>query len=185
MEADIRHGVASHLSGLSDRLYRECIAALGSHGDEAAFVLDDHGKVVFCNRECADVLRRDAGEIVGRHIKSFIPAIPLHARRPGNNVATASHWGRHNRWQPCRALNPNGDDVRVELRLDVVVAGYRYLILAWARPGPAAGMTQSTGVDAGSQVIESPPAAGPCRAIRRQLAPPRAQATAAISATMS
>lgn len=177
---DIDRGGPPHPASVSDDFYRDCIAALGCNGQEAALVLDDRGNVLFCSRECADLLSCDAEDILGRHITTFFPTLSLSAHAPGCNVATAAHWGRHNRWLPCSA-SPECHGIDVELRLDTVLAGYRHLILAWVRFVPNAMVAPQSG--AGPNLIESLPDARPHNAIRRQMAPPHAQAMAAIPET--
>lgn len=114
--------------------YRECFRALGSGDDEATLVLDDHGNIVFCSPQCTALLASVPRAIVGRPIWNFIPELPLSASGAGSNVARASYWGRKNRWQQFELVTADQGSVPVDLRLDVLVVGYRYLILAWMRP---------------------------------------------------
>jgi hypothetical protein len=115
------------------RLFQHCIAALGGSSDIAALVLDDRGRVVFCNAEASAMFGQFPRDLLGKGVHEFIRDIRLNQAAPASNVAYAAHMGRNNRWQPYDILDAQGKASEVELMLDVAVVDLHYLILLWAR----------------------------------------------------
>lgn len=120
-------------SQCSIRFYQDCLATFGSADEDATMVLDDYGKVLFCNPEAANIFGDELDDLLARHIKDFIPDVPLNPKAPGSNVANAAHAGGRNQWREYCVFNSRKETFPVELLLDVLVVDLRYLILLWVR----------------------------------------------------
>lgn len=118
---------------LTGKFYQDCLAALGDGGKDAAMVLDDHGHVLFCNREGATIFDGTPDKLAGKHLSEFVVNIRLNAWAPGGNVAYATYIGRRNQWREYCVLDSTGRSFPVELLLDVLIVNLRYLILLWVR----------------------------------------------------
>ena len=118
---------------LPNEAYEDCLAALGSPRQEAVMLLNDRGRILFCNPEWESVGRCSADDIVGGNVRDFIPGLRLNPAAPGSNVAHATYSGRRNQWSRHDVLDGQGHRHDVELLLDVLMVDLNYLIVLRAR----------------------------------------------------
>lgn len=125
----LKHGPEAEVS---KQFYKHCVVALHAP-NKAAMVLDDCGKVLYCNDEASDLLNHQANDLIGLRMRDLVPELPLDAEAPESNVARVTNAGGKNRWLKYCILDATGASSSVEFMLDVLVVNLRHLILLGIR----------------------------------------------------
>ena len=116
----------------------------GSHperrisSERAVLILDARGAVQFCSDAAAQLFDGRSEEMLGRPIRSLIPALPLRIVTPGYNVAYARFCEVQQAW--CRFGRPmaDGQTRPMELRLKAAQRhqDVPYALIVSLRGGP-------------------------------------------------
>ena len=141
----------------SGQFYQDCLATLGGSSKDAAMVLDDSGKVLFCSQQAVNILGNEIDDLLDRSIKEFIPDVPFNPNAPGSNVVNAAYAGRKNQWREYFIFNNVGKKpFSVELLFDALEVDLHYLILLWVRIPTALFLRKNTHEHGTTQTLASP-----------------------------
>jgi PAS domain-containing protein len=106
-----------------------------------SLMLDTKGTVLTCTDALARLCGAVEDDLVGRHIKSLLPAVPLGPTTEGYNVAFVAFYSGTRRTGSWRLFTGNGDSVQVQGCFTLLKVEKRYLFrleLRWADdPGVA------------------------------------------------
>lgn len=124
------------IAALGADFFADCIRAFAGPQRDAALVLDERGKVLYCNPEGASIFGHAPDQLVGRPLSNFVLNSELNAWSPAGNLAYAKFAGKRNQWREYCVLDAHGRGARVEMLLDTMVVELQPLLLLWLRrPG--------------------------------------------------
>ena len=89
-------------SGFSSSTRDALLDALFERAGDGLLVCDAQGQVITCNAVAAQLLRADAGNVVGRHITEFVEQGPPGRRQPLRDGPAASRTGEDGSAQPLQ-----------------------------------------------------------------------------------
>ena len=121
------------IAELGNDFYADCVQAFAGPQRDAALVLDERGKVLYCNRAGASIFGHAPDTLHGRDISDFVLNLNLNAWSPGQNLAYARFAGTRNHWREYCVLDAEGHGSRVEMLLDLMMVELRPLLLVWLR----------------------------------------------------
>lgn len=119
--------------------FDDCIQALSGPYRDAAMVLDETGRILFCNREGAALFGQGTDHITGRQLSDFVLNSELDPYAPDKNIAYARFAGKREQWREYCVLDHAGHGARLEMLLDEMTVDLHQLMLLWVRrPGQPA-----------------------------------------------
>jgi PAS domain-containing protein len=92
-----------------------------------SLMLDSKGTILTCTVALARLCGVDEEEIIGRHIKSLLPAVPLSPNTEGYNIAFVAYSSASGRTGSWSLFAANGDTVQVEGSFTLLKAETKYL----------------------------------------------------------
>ena len=119
--------------------FDDCIRAFSGPYRDAAMVLDETGRVLFCNREGAALFGQGTDYLIGRQLSDFVLNSELDPYSPDKNMAYARFAGKREQWREYCVIDHTGHGVRLEMLLDEMTVDLHQLMLLWVRrPGHSA-----------------------------------------------
>jgi PAS domain S-box-containing protein len=113
--------------------FDDCIRALSGPYRDAAMVLDETGRVLYCNPEGAALFGQGTEQLTGRQLSDFVLNSELDPWSPEKNMAYARFAGKRNQWREYCVLDSCGCGSRLEILLDEMTVELHQLMLLWVR----------------------------------------------------
>jgi len=105
-------------------------------GWSGLLTLDSQAHICFCSESLAALAGITPLDLVGKPVKTLLPALPLNNATPGYNLAFAAFHGASRRAHVSRLIKSDGTSIAVSVLMNVLRVNREYLFSLEVREPP-------------------------------------------------